>query len=51
MDDSPIPEGKRQEARFDVEKGTTTLKITVKNEEEIMPQRMIKPPAVVEKGH
>lgn len=51
LDDFPIPDGKRRVTRLDMEKGMTALKITVRIKEEIKPQRIVKPPADVEKEH
>lgn len=50
VDEAPLPEGKRKIAEFNLEEGISTLRITVLNDEQVKPARMIKPKAEVEKG-
>lgn len=51
IDDSPILEKGKRIAEFNVVNGMATIKITVRNEDDIKPKKMIKPSAKVEKGH
>lgn len=48
---SPIPEGKKRVAKFNIKNDMATLRITVRNDDCVIPKRMIKPLAEVERGH
>lgn len=50
IDESPIPEGKRHVAEVSVKGGMTSLRMIVRNIEDMKPQRMVKPWAKVEEG-
>lgn len=50
IDESPIPKGKRHVAEVSVNGGMASLRVIVRNEEGMKPQRMVKPSAKVEEG-
>ena len=50
VDEDLIPIGKRRVANVNVEEGVSSLRVTIQDDKQIRPHRMIKPKTEVKKG-